>query len=253
MGTVVGYVYTANGKIPLAGVSVYVKSQTSIATKSDKAGYFELEKVPVGTQTIVLKSGSFKNEIEVDVKGGKNEISTKNNPIKLGTGEGAVKIKMAVIYGSYDRIQDILNTLGFKQLSSPDVDSSGYVLYDDPYDLFYNLTLMSKYAIIFVNCGADETLDSTMIRNIKQYIHGGKSMYVSDWAYGFVERPFLEYIDFYGDDTVDDDARAGLAELVSATVLAQDLVEQLRKNTMQINFDLGSWVIMDVSAVILRQ
>ncbi len=245
VGTVIGYVYTANGSMPLAGISVFVKDSPSISTNSDTAGYFEVEEVPTGEQVIVLESGSFKNEIEIDVKDGENVISTKDNPIKLGSGEGAVKVKMAVVYGTYDAIEEILDTLGFPQISSPDVDSSGYVFYNAPDDVLNDLALLNKFAIVFINCGADETVDSTMINNIRQYIQNGKSMYASDWAYCFVEKPFPEYIDFFGEDTIDGDAKVGNAEVVTASVLADDLIYQLGKNTMEINFDLGAWVVMD--------
>uniref|UniRef100_A0A7C4XJD8 Carboxypeptidase-like regulatory domain-containing protein n=1 Tax=candidate division WOR-3 bacterium TaxID=2052148 RepID=A0A7C4XJD8_UNCW3 len=245
VGTVVGYVYTANGSMPLAGVLVYVKDQTSLSANSNAEGYFELKDVPTGNQIIVLESGSFKNEVEVDVQGGENEISTQSSPIKLGSGEGAVKIKMAVVYGSYDSIEEILANLGFPEISSPDVDSTGYVFYNEPADLFTDMSLLNKFSIVFVNCGADESLDSTMINNIKQYIQGGKSMYASDWAYCYVEKPFPDYIDFYGNDTVDGDAKKGNSEVVTATVLADDLTQQLGKNSMEIDFNLGAWVIMD--------
>jgi len=244
-GTVVGYVYTANGLMPLAGVSVYVKEIQSISTKSNSEGYFELKEVPTGTQTIVLTLGSFKNEIKLNVRSGENVISTKDSPIKLGTGEGAVKVKMAVIWGSYDSIQDILDSLGFPRISNPNVDSTGYVLYYSPSDLLNDLNLLNKFSIVFINCGADEYIDPTMINNIKEYVQSGKSLYASDWAYCFVENPFPEYIDFYGEDTIPGDAKVGEEEMVTALVVDQGLKEQLGKDNVEINFNLGSWVIMN--------
>ena len=246
--TVVGYVYSYNGQYPLGGIKAYIESSPSAYDYTDSEGYFEITDPPAGSQVLVLESGSFKTTINIQVKEDEeNIVSTKDNPIKFGK-ETVSPVKMAVVYGSYDEIQALLDSIGFPQISSPDVDSTGYVMYSSYTDILYNPAELSKFDILFLNCSGYESFrdDQTAITNLKDYINNGGSLYVSDWAYDAVEATFPEYIDFYGDDSLAGSAKVGVSEdNVNSVVIDERLQEALGKNRILVNFNLGGWVIID--------
>ncbi|MEO0231926.1 MAG: hypothetical protein ABIM29_05225 [candidate division WOR-3 bacterium] len=245
---VMGYVYSYNGKYPLGGIKSYIQSSPSNYDYTNSEGYFEIKDAPSGDQVLVLESGSFKTTINVKIKKGEdNVVSTKNNPIKFGK-ETISPVKMAVVYGDYDQIEGLLDSIGFPKISSPDVDSTGYVFYSYYTDILYNPQELSKFDILFLNCSSYEDFrqDNIAINNLKNYINSGGSLYASDWAYDAIEATFPEYIDFYGEDTIPGDAKEGESEEnVSSRVSDERIKEALGKEKIFINFNLGEWVIID--------
>lgn len=246
--TVVGYVYSYNGQYPLGGIKTYIKADPQNYDYTDSEGFFQIENPPTGNQILVLESGSFRTEINIEVKENEeNIVSTKDNPIKFGK-ETVSPVKMAVVYGSFDEIQALLDSIGFPQISSPDVDSTGYVLYNYYTDILYNPAELAKFDILFLNCSSYETFrtDSTAITNLKNYVQNGGSLYASDWAYDAVETTFPDYIDFYGEDNIAGAAKVGMAESnVEADVMDDRLKEALGKDKIYVNFNLDAWVVIE--------
>lgn len=212
--TVAGYVYSYNGQYPLGGIKAYINTQSSKYDYTDSEGFFQIENPPTGNQILVLESGSFKTEINIEIKENEeNVVSSKDNPIKFGK-ETVSPVKMAVVYGSYDEIQALLDSIGFPRISSPDVDSTGYVFYNNYTDILYNLSELAKFDILFLNCSDywDFRTDNTAITNLQNYTQNGGSLYASDWAYDAVEATFPDYIDFYGEDSIAGSAQQGMSE-----------------------------------------
>jgi hypothetical protein len=174
------------------------------------------------------------------------------------SGTGA--LTMAVVTGEYDEIQDVLAKLGYGDLDTDNrlkIGTEKFTIYrggDTDLDvelaatsettyplassLFGDVTLMNTFDIIFINCGADETvtttastintpltatttkhhthaeyhaarkaavfkgagtaIDATVIANIKSYVEAGGKLYVTDWAYDFIEQAFPGVMDFQG-------------------------------------------------------
>jgi hypothetical protein len=143
----------------------------------------------------------------------------------------------AVVTGNYDRMQDILAKLGMGELDEYHElvpCSETFDIYDGNYsfsgeypvftELFENdgLTgdpLIYNYDMVFINCGNsyeyDFFLDESKMAILRDYVAGGKKLYVTDWSYDFVEQIFPEYIDFYGSDET---AETGKEETNAAQV-----------------------------------
>src|SRR3989338_2783468 len=135
---------------------------------------------------------------------------------------------MAVVTGSWDRMQDVLAKLGFGAVGSNgnldttqpfqftliDGDDS---LEDGTYNNFSDLLdgtiAMSDFDIIFINCGAHDYTDETDLSDndiqvrISEYVAGGGKLYVTDRAYDYIEQIFPEFLRFQDDP--DDATTAG--------------------------------------------
>lgn len=199
---------------------------------------------------------------------------------------------LAIVTGSFDKVEVVLADLlecgtvtdgeldygtecdqmhifdGGARISDTDTDpNNGDTTYRTIDDLLTDTELMDDYSVILLNCGLDETLssDATVIANIQDYIENGGHIYASDWAYLFVEEPFPDLLDFYGDTSVDglgstaeqDEARVGEGSLdqtvniEDASLLSflrdEDIVDDTA-DTATVNFNLGSWVVMSNAA-----
>lgn len=196
----------------------------------------------------------------------------------------ATSTSIAVVTGSFDRMEDVLGKLGFGE-----VDSSGHLKvgtekftifrgggaidseltdtskYKASTALLTDITEMKKYSIIFINCGTDETLVSSdlslpvslskavhvhgekglekalptsVVSNIQTYVQDGGKLYVTDWAYDFIEQAFPQFMDFEGDGSdvstaeTENDAQDGKNAIVSdATVKNATMKSWLSKQT----------------------
>ena len=103
--------------------------------------------------------------------------------------------------------------------------------------------------IIFFNCGVSQswlTMEREIIReNIRAFVENGGSIYVSDWAYYFVELPFPTKIDFYGDDMEYGEPMVGSEGSVSASVIDATMAAIIGSVGADINFVLPMWVVME--------
>jgi len=122
--------------------------------------------------------------------------------------------KIAVVTGHYDEIQNVLAKLGYGTINSSGrldqsapfdftlIDGNNSLndsLYDNFEDFVMDLDNLTPYDIIFINCGnSSEALstNSTVKANLKQYVEEGGKLYVTDWAYMFLEQPFPDFMDF---------------------------------------------------------
>lgn len=157
---------------------------------------------------------------------------------------------------------------GGSRIGFGDTDpNNGDTEYRTVEDLLTDPDLMDDYDMILLNCGLDDALasDETVQANIAAYVADGGRVYGSDWAYNFIEQTFPSIIDFYGADGTDglsdtaeteDVAKAGSSNS-DQTVNVEDasLLTFLQTNdviddaatTASINFNLGSWVVMDTA------
>ena len=107
---------------------------------------------------------------------------------------------------------------------------------------------MAEYDIIFFNCGISDSwidMEREIIKeNIRSFVQNGGSIYVSDWAWFFVELPFPAKIDFYGDDLEYRAPMVGREGSVSANVIDITMQAIIGAVGADINFDLPMWVVM---------
>ncbi len=185
---------------------------------------------------------------------------------------------MAVVTGSYDRMQDVLAKLGFGEIDS----TSGMLIEGteefDIYngvggeygvgsieDLLTNATTMAQYSTIFLNCGcSEELLDGdqreTVLANIRAYVQNGGSFYVTDLAYDYVEQAFPAAIDYVGSsatptDTPEDmgDAEVGTSEITTEATVLDDTLRSWLDDRGALNADdtihiagfMSGWVVMN--------
>ncbi len=239
-GSVEGYIATKNGLFPLGGVLVYIKENSDKKTYSNSEGYFKIDGIPAGQKTVVITIGSVKIEKQVNIEDGKNvAISTRQNPLKLGS-----HLKIAVVRGSYDRIEEILDTIGFRNVTVP--DTGAYVLFNN-ISQFLNSPYLNDFNVVFINCGAEDEDDfytnAGMRDNMKSWISNGHSLYCSDFAYTVVEACFPQYIDFYRNDSIAGSARQGFSTVTTSFINDEEIRIHLGKDKANINFSLG-WAVI---------
>ncbi len=213
-----------------------------VEARSDADGWFTLENIPSGTHLFTVEKGSWSTTFEARVGGGTNELA---EPQCLDPASARV----GVVTGEYDSIESILARL--------DIDFDAYDGQSDEYlDLLRDPDLMAEYDILFFNCGmAFSWLDyqDEIGDNLRSYVAGGGSVYASDWAYGMVELPWPDAIDFFGTDRLwDPESYAsgsiapfnGAAASFSADVLDPTMAAVLGSSTADISYDWDAWAVV---------
>jgi len=235
-GKLSGKVMSQNGSKPIGGASVFTfdEKYKIYYTTSDADGNFTLE-APVGDRTIHIQTGdgsNFRTEISTSVK--HNETANLNaNQTKLNQ-----VAKIAYVKGSYDKIEDIIQNLGYTATEITNADLA-------------NITTIAQYDIIFLNCGSrnyslNQSLYPAIDANLATFVANGGSIYASDWDVSYLVG---------GTDSTNNcmlpggfvpdsklcSTNTGSSGIVPATVSNTGLSTALGFNTLNIDFDLGSW------------
>jgi hypothetical protein len=168
--------------------------------------------IPANAKLVALK-GAFRIEQTLSASGG--TVALGNLLVPTGT---PAATRMAVVTGSFDSVQVVLAKLGFGAVSASgqlEPGSERFDLFDGDdtlppsYPEFVALFQdgdssgrpdIFNYAIVFLNCGLDETVaaDPARLQILRDYVSQGGRLYVSDLAYDFVEQAFPQYVDFEG-------------------------------------------------------
>lgn len=144
------------------------------------------------------------------------------------TSQGTIKIGLAP--GNYDDIGQILTDMGLTYTIfsySPSVHS------------LENITSMRLFDILFIPCGtAADGASSTVISNVELYVQEGGVIYGSDWAMNIINGSFPGNIDFLDYD--------GATSWSNNSYIVDDALRQyLGKSHIDIEYDLGSWCVID--------
>jgi hypothetical protein len=150
--------------------------------------------------------------------------------------------KMAVTPAGYDDIGDILTQLNFNADVIQESDLS-------------DLVKLKQYEVVYINCSAG--LDNYVTEAapvLNQYVKEGGVIYASDYANYLIQTAFPGKINFYGassatEYTASNSARIGSAGKVTAKVVDSGLASVLGKTSAEVNFDLGSWAVIDSAGV----
>ena len=209
-------------------------------TLTDADGRFTLTGLPPGTHTVHVEKGSFTHEFDVTLQGGMYEMT---DPECIPPDD----VKIAVVTGSYDSIEKVLDRMGFEyDVFNGEYDWSGE---SEGIKLLKNPNQMGQYDIIFLNCGMDDSWTwsdgPTIGKNLKNYVVDGGSVYASDWAYYAFEVAFPDALTFYGSDANPGAAYAGNEGYLTANVLDPNMQTVLGKNTAELNYDLGAWAVAE--------
>jgi uncharacterized protein YjdB len=224
VGTVTGTVTAADGTTPIGdalveveGTSAWGGSATAasvpISTRSAANGTYTLQGVPAGPQVIIATRGAFQARVNVTVVGNQTVVAPKAALVSTG--------KLAYVRGVFDAIQNIVSTgLGnaIEEISVADLA---------------NPAVTSKYRMIFLNCGLDETAadNAATIANLRAFMQAGGTIYASDYASVYVKGLFPTYeFDYTGE-----------AQTIQATVTDASLQAFVAKTSVTIAYDLDAW------------
>lgn len=202
-GLVVGITCAPNGRtvVPLATISAQTRDcfghEVVVSTTSDERGRFTLRGLSPGPVTLEVRSGSFVGRYRVTVPpDGQVTLDDQNGKLCLAPDA----TRLAVITGQFDRIEDVLARLGFEHESA-----CGHAVYDRPARrLLTDLPTLALTDVLFVNCGthlnlrADNVEHRQMLENLRAFVRGGGSLYVSDLAAGLLNVLYPAFVTFDG-------------------------------------------------------
>ncbi len=268
--TLTGTVFAPNQEIPVSGALVYLTEEAPSGipqtvycdacvelpcdipfTLTQADGSFELPAYS-GTTNLVVRKGQFMRVTELMVEPGQNDFGPEltSLPDENVPSQGRYIPRIALAWGSYDRLEDALGKLGLADTIIEDFQQD-FVPGTEQFDVWSNTTdifgggpeteslgsfaqllssytLMEQYHIIFVPCSDDTALsalnDPAVIENIRRWVENGGKFYASDWSNEFIGRVFGQYQSFY--------TEGGSADLPNAygstaTVLDDDLTAWL--------------------------
>ncbi len=233
--TLTGKVFAPNGVDPVYDALVYVPSTLPdfpttvqceacneplggipiVTTKTDVEGSFTLANVPATMQVpVVVQKGRFRRVITVDVPAcTTTPMAKEQTRLPKNKKEGDLP-KMAVGVGTYDQIECVLRSIGIddSEFTAPNGDGSVH-LYENGSgtstnsfgSLLTNYTKMQDYNLMFVNCTNNRAteLPTGWKQNMYQYVNSGGRLYVTDWAYDYMEQvsEFAPFVYFEGTGT----------------------------------------------------
>jgi len=255
-----------------AAVVITSAAGTSAETLTNGDGYFSFDDLAPGTHSVDVTRGSFEMSFEVEIPAG--GVNTMAEPVCFPP-----TTRIAVVTGTYDSVETVLDHLGFPvrvshgAVSPVPLDADGNVdlIHGHPASNDYrdwpddnaskywirtflaNAAWMAEYDIIFFACGFNEAhLDANntavitpALANLRTFVADGGSVYASDWAAELVRLAFPGHINFHGNGF--GDSRLGEPNPALATVaIDSGLVLSLNDRTdLSFNFDLDYWVVME--------
>ena len=248
VGQVEGTLCAPDGTTWLADATVYIERAdgSRAQTTTDANGHFVLHGAPSGAQLLHVVKGSYSASIDVVVpENGTLDIPEEDCAVTLAG------VRIAVVTGEWDDVGTVLNDVG--------IDASTITTYDGYFTatswvttLLESYATLSSFDIVFINCGADieDALDSpTAIANLQQFVTAGGGVYASDLTYDLIEAAFPSSINFYGDDTLAQDAVQGEpADALPAVVADAALANALGTTSVDIAYPYGFAVMESVAA-----
>jgi len=196
-------------------------------TTTDETGTFEFDDLPAGTYTLHVVKGNYEvvTEFEYD---GVDRMNLGGQCLDVGD------LKLAVVEGDWDSIQEILDYLGFPY--DLYTSAGGEALVTDP-------KATAEYDAVFLNCGASyDNWSPAATTGLRDYAFAGGKVYASDWAYIMIERAFPDMIHFVDEDFAG--PKIGTADMVKGEVIDPAL-KDVMGDEVDLYYQLGSWVVAD--------
>jgi hypothetical protein len=187
-------------------------------TTSAPDGTFGLTVQPGAHYYLATQKGQFRRVWEYDAPatGGDYDLDPEMTTLPHRTDRtiGDTIPNIAVLYGDYDHIEDVLAKVGIGE----DDDAYGYDYEqtDPPFDMYDNgneehhgarrpdllgtVEAMSRYHVIFFNCSYNAIFSfmgqESLQQRLRDYVSAGGKLYVSDYAMPVVEKPWPDFIWF---------------------------------------------------------
>jgi hypothetical protein len=196
-------------------------------TNTDDYGVFQFENLPAGTYTLHVVKGSYDivTEFEYD---GVDRMNLGGQCIDVGD------LRLAVVDGDWDSIEEILDYLGFP---------FDFYTADAGEALVTNPDTLAGYDAIFLNCGGSyDAWSPGATTGLRNYALAGGKVYASDWAYVMIERAFPDMVHFH------DEEFAGPKVGNTGTVVGEVIDAPLRDvmgEEVELYYQLGAWVVAD--------
>lgn len=235
-GKITGKVMSQNGAKAIGGASVFTfdDKYKIYYTTSDADGNFTLD-APVGNHTIHIQTGNgsnFRTEVTANVKN--NETLT----LDLSQTKLNQVAKIAYVKGSYDKIEDIILSLGYTATEITNNDLT-------------NLNTIAQYDIIFLNCGSrkystNQALFPAIDANLAIFVANGGSIYASDWDVSYLvggteNTSGCAPAGGFVPDSKLCSVNNGSSGIVPAVVSNAGLSTALGFSNLNIDFDMGAW------------
>lgn len=189
------------------------------STTSRPDGTFTLELPPGASGWLVVQKGQFRLVTAYAAPGEIGDhvldealttLPTRNDPAS-----GRSIPHIALVYGDYDAIQDVLAKAGLSEQAGYghvwgseagvfdvfDNHGAGGEPHGEPLSaLLRDFDRLSSYHIVFFACSYNANfafMDDPLIQsNLRDYVRSGGRLYVTDYAYRVVEMPWSEFIWF---------------------------------------------------------
>lgn len=165
-------------------------------TETDARGRFRLGDLAPGPIEIVIRSGSFRNRTEVNVLAGVDVFASGDVSDKICLDSDSARL--AVMTGNYDRIEGVLDGLGFGY----DLVCGGAADHRHARQLIADFDQLTGRDILFFNCSSGIDFSATnpeveqLRGNLQRFVQQGGSLYVSDLAAGVIQANWPGFIDF---------------------------------------------------------
>lgn len=201
-GGVAGVVCAPGNTAPIVGARVSAIGQDCrgervvVEAVTDGGGNFVIEGLAPGVAELTIHAGRFVARLEADVFGG--VVTPAGGGISSKVCVDADSAQIAVLTGDFDQIQSILNALGFAY----DLYCGDRRAHRQGRQLLLDPAALARYDIVFINCATGIDLRATnpevaqMLTNLRAFVAGGGSVYVSDLAADFVAQGWPEKVDF---------------------------------------------------------
>lgn len=249
-GTIKGVIYSANGLKTVAHAKITLDGSTQYQAESDAHGSFSML-CPTGTQHVTFTVGSgeiFKGDFTVTV--------TANQSIEVPHDSTTLEQEKQIAYvsGMWDSIQNIIrDSLGYNLTQLTDVDLANGNL--------------NNYAIIFLNCGADFSMNTAIYNNLNTYLQNGGNIYASDYAIDYLvgdgnlkkqrdhnshktlsqSTPCSSSTNLLGgfiEDSLLCHDKVGNPGLINGATVQDSVMQTIFGPTVDLNYDLPSWVVL---------
>ncbi len=227
------------------GMPVHLQSLSQV----DGTYYFE--NVPSGMQPVHIEKGNFHMDFEVFIKADHlTDLSGADYKMCFGAGGASI----AVFWGQWDQMEEIVDRLGFDYTwfyyedtlyaEVPDWESEPGV------QVLMDLDALLNYNIIILNCGSAYKKWAKkypqIVDNIHQWVMLGGSLYMTDLAWAIGESAFPDAIDFWGEDDIEDSQVIEPHSTFDAALVDAALAEYVGAMSIQVYYDSGP--LISVSA-----
>ncbi len=237
VGTLSGLACAPDGQSVVPDVSIAIDGidchgqPFHIAGTSSSTGRYTLENVPCGYRTVNMNKGSFTHQFDVFVAADQ-VTETKNGRCFEGTAA-----KIAVITGTWDRLEDILTALKLQYTSINGVESDTGSAEAESF--LGDWSKLSKFNILFINCSQSQYTGSSQVANLKKFVQGGGSIYGSDYAVSYITATWPEAL------VLPSDPYTVWTQTVNASIRDPRLIGYLQKDTVTIQYGLSPLVMVD--------